>query len=208
MARAFADITFTESVKAAQLRYGSREQNRGFELAENPRNLLTETEAHFIQNRDSFYQATVGENGWPYVQHRGGPIGFLKVIDAQRIAYADYSGNRQYISVGNMNADSRVSLILMDYTHQRRLKLWGHAHVVHESDSPELFSAVIDQNYSARNERLVVIHIEAIEWNCPQHITPRFTEKEVRQFTQHLIDENTQLKEQLAAHQQRGHHHD
>ncbi|HNG58323.1 MAG TPA: pyridoxamine 5'-phosphate oxidase family protein, partial [Cellvibrionaceae bacterium] len=108
MARAFADITFTPSVKAAQSVYGSRENNRGFEEADDPRNSLTASEADFIQARDSFYQATVGENGWPYVQHRGGATGFVKVLDARTLGYADFRGNRQYISVGNLNADERI----------------------------------------------------------------------------------------------------
>lgn len=182
MSRAFADIAFTLSVKRAQLLYGSREHNRVFEQEDDPRSELTEEEIYFIQARDSFYQATVGENGWPYVQHRGGPSGFLKVIDPKTIGYADYRGNRQYISVGNINSASRVSLILMDYANRRRLKIWGCAYIIHEPDDPALFNRLEDVNYRARVERGVIIKIEALEWNCPQHITPRFTNNELSLF--------------------------
>lgn len=197
MARAFADITFTESVKAAQSLYGSRENNRGFELAEDPRNTLGAPEAEFIHARDSFYQATVGENGWPYVQHRGGAAGFIKVLDERTLGYADFRGNRQYISVGNINADERVSLIFMDYANQRRLKIWGRAKVVHESENPSLIAQLEDPSYRARIERAVVIHVEAYEWNCPQHITPRYTEAEIREYIAPLVAENEQLKSRL-----------
>ncbi len=203
MARAFADITFTESVKAAQSLYGSRENNRGFELAEDPRNTLGTGEAEFIHARDSFYQATVGENGWPYVQHRGGAVGFIKVLDERTLGYADFRGNRQYISVGNMNADDRISLIFMDYANQRRLKIWGRAKVVHESENPELIAQLEDPSYRARIERAVVIHVEAYEWNCPQHITRRFTEAEVRETLAPLIAENEQLKSRLVNRSER-----
>lgn len=197
MARAFADITFTNSVKAAQGLYGSRENNRGFELAEDPRNTLGAAETEFIHARDSFYQATVGENGWPYVQHRGGAAGFIKVLDERTLGYADFRGNRQYISVGNINSDDRISLIFMDYANQRRLKIWGRAKVVHENENPELIAQLEDPSYRARIERAVVIHVEAYEWNCPQHITRRFTEAEIRETFDPLIAENEQLKSRL-----------
>jgi len=201
MARAFADIAFTESVKAAQLNYGSREQNSFFEKAEDPRNTIGERESQFIQSRDSFYQATVGENGWPYVQHRGGPPGFLKVLDERSFGYADFRGNLQYISVGNINHDDRVSLILMDYLHRRRLKIWGHAQIVHGDDNPELMSKLQDKEYSAKVERGIIIHVEALEWNCPQHITQRFTEAEVKQAVAPLLAEIEELKSLLASYQ-------
>lgn len=197
MSRAFSDITFTPSVKETQERYGSREGNRNFELAEDPRNELTEAEIHFIQARDSFYQATVGENGWPYVQHRGGPIGFLKVLDTHTIGFADYRGNRQYLSVGNINADDRISMFLMDYPRRRRLKLWGRARIVHEHEQPEIIAALEDPDYRAHIERAIVIHIEAFDWNCPQHITPRFTEAEIRAQIEPILIENENLKAQL-----------
>lgn len=197
MPRAFSEITFTASVKATQEQYGTREGNRNFELADDPRNELTETEIQFIQARDSFYQATVAENGWPYVQHRGGPIGFLKVLDARTIGFADFRGNRQYLSVGNINADERISMILMDYPRRRRLKLWGRARIVHESAQPEIIAALEDPAYRARIERAIVITIEAFDWNCPQHITPRFSEDEIRAYAEPIIAENENLKAQL-----------
>lgn len=197
MPRAFADITFTPSVKAAQELYGSREANRGFELADNPRNELTEPEVQFIEARDSFYQATMGENGWPYVQHRGGPIGFLKVIDSRTIGFADFRGNRQYISVGNINADDRISLILMDYPSRHRLKIWGRARVVHEQDHPEIIAALENPEYRARIERAFLITVEAFEWNCPQHIVPRYTREQVEAMIEPLVTENENLKAQL-----------
>ena len=179
MASAFADITFTPSVKAAQSLYGSRESNRRFELSENAGNELSEREAEFIAERDSFYQATVSESGWPYVQHRGGSMGFLKVLNERTIGFADFRGNRQYLSVGNINADERISLILMDYPNRRRLKLWGRARIIHERDNPELIAQLEVPTYRAHIERGIIIHIEAIEWNCPQHITPRYSKAEV-----------------------------
>lgn len=196
MPRAFADISFTPSVKAAQSLYGSRDANTGFERAEDPRNTLTEPEMAFIRERDSVYMATVSETSWPYVQHRGGLAGFIKVLDERTIGFADFKGNRQYISVGNINADGRTSLILMDYPNRRRLKLWGHARIVHESEEPALIAAVEDPTYRARIERAIVIRIEAIEWNCPQHITPRFTEQEVDRFIAPILEENRVLKSQ------------
>lgn len=201
MASAFADISFTPSVKAAQSLYGSREVNRSFELSENAGNELGEREAEFISKRDSFYQATVSESGWPYVQHRGGPVGFLKVLNQRTIGFADFRGNRQYLSVGNLNADERISLILMDYPNRRRLKLWGRARIIHERDNPELIAQLEMPSYRGHIERGILIHIEAIDWNCPQHITPRYSKAEVEKITATLVAENhrlTALLEQLA----------
>lgn len=199
MPRAFADISFTDSVKTAQSLYGSRERNRRFEQEEDPRNSLGADEAKFVQERDSLFQATVGENGWPYVQHRGGAIGFVKVLDGRNIGYVDFRGNRQYISVGNLNADSRISLIFMDYANGRRLKIWGRASIVHENEDPALVASLKDPNYRAHVERAVTIHVEAYEWNCRQHITRRFAENEVRELNSILVAENQQLKGRLAA---------
>jgi len=138
MARAFARIAFTPKVQAAQTRMGSRDAYRAAELGAAEVVELSPHEIEFIGARDSFYQGTVGENGWPYVQHRGGPAGFLKVLGPQTIGYADFSGNRQYISVGNLDGDDRVSLFLMDYPGQRRLKIWGRARLIDEDAEPAL----------------------------------------------------------------------
>lgn len=205
MPNAFATISFTDSVKAAQTRYGSRENNQHFELSDNPHNEIGAFEKEFIEARDSFYMATISENGWPYVQHRGGPVGFMQVLDARTIGFADFKGNRQYISVGNLNANSRTSLILMDYPNRRRLKLWGTTRIIHETEEPELIKRLEIPSYKGRVERGIVITIEAIEWNCPQHITPRYSETEVDHVLQPLLEENKQLREQLLTLQESRH---
>lgn len=199
MPRAFAAISFTDSVKAAQTRYRSRAGNQGFEHAEHPHSELTEREAAFIQARDSFYQATVSESGWPYVQHRGGPAGFLKVLDNTTLAYADFRGNQQYLSVGNLLAGQKISLILMDYRQKRRLKIWGHARIVHEDEAPDLIAKLEDPAYRAHIERAIVITVLAWDWNCPQHITRRYSDVELEQNIGPLQTELNALKAQLQA---------
>ncbi len=179
MARAFANISFTDSVKKAQSQYGSRESNAGFEQAEEERSELTLREAEFIGQRDSFYQATVSETGWPYVQHRGGPAGFIKVIDENTLGYADFRGNRQYLSVGNLNANNQISIIMMDYPNRRRLKIWGRVEIVHADEFPDIIAQLEIPGYRARVERGILIKVEAWDWNCPQHITPRYSEAEI-----------------------------
>lgn len=184
----FAPIAFTSKVRAVQTQMGSRQAYQAMEADEPAVAHLTPLEMEFIGWRDSFYQATVGENGWPYVQHRGGPPGFLKALDAHTLGYADFSGNRQYISVGNLLGDDRVCLFLMDYPQQRRLKIWGRARIIDERAEPELVARLETPDYRARVERGVVISIEAYDWNCPKHITPRYTETEL----QAIIGELTQ----------------
>ncbi|MBT5111186.1 MAG: pyridoxamine 5'-phosphate oxidase [Rhodospirillaceae bacterium] len=179
MARKFADITFTPAVRAAQTRYGSRDKNERFEQGKVSGDVLGAMETAFIQARDGFYQATANEDGWPYVQFRGGPIGFLKVLDERTIGYADFRGNIQYLSVGNLAANDRVALILMDYANQRRLKIWARARIVHQEDDPEMLARLEDPNYRAPVERAVVMTVEAVDWNCPKHITARFTDDEI-----------------------------
>lgn len=191
MARAFAKIAFTPKVQAAQARMGSRSAYRSIELGETEPAGLGRYEIGFIEERDSSYQGTVGENGWPYVQHRGGPAGFLKVLDPQTIGYADFSGNRQYISVGNLEGDERVSLFLMDYPGQRRLKIWGRARLIDEDSEPALIARLESPSYRAPVERGVVITVEAFDWNCPKHITPRFTEAQVKELFSHWQSESS-----------------
>lgn len=178
MPRAFAEIAYTPSVRAAQQRYGSRQANAGFDSDPVRRDSIGERELEFIPGRDSFFMASVGENGWPYVQHRGGPKGFLKILDEHTLGFADFSGNRQYISAGNVSHDDRVVLFLIDYPQRRRLKIWGRARIVHEDDEPELVARLEVPSYRARIERAYLIHVEALDFNCPQHITPRYTEEE------------------------------
>ena len=199
MSRAFADIAFTPSVKAAQTRYGSREANRGFEMAPDKRDHLEARDTEFIMKRDSFYQSTVSEHGWPYVQHRGGPEGFLKIIDTKTLAYADFSGNAQYLSVGNLCANDKIALILVDYANRRRLKIWGRAKIVHEHEQADLFKKLADPLYQAPIERAVVITVEALEFNCPKHIKPRYNEQEVQEYVGELTGQVKRLKQQLGA---------
>jgi ferredoxin-NADP reductase/predicted pyridoxine 5'-phosphate oxidase superfamily flavin-nucleotide-binding protein len=194
MPKKFAEITFTQSVKSAQARYGSRDVNKRFELAEDPGDTLGPAEIAFIEERDSFYQATTNEDGWPYVQHRGGPPGFLKVLDEQTIGYADFRGNIQYLSVGNLSDNDRISMILMDYPNRRRLKIWARARLVHDDEDPDLIARLEVPTYRARVERGVVLTIEAIEWNCPQHITPRFTETDIDDVVTPLLGRIAELE--------------
>jgi ferredoxin-NADP reductase/predicted pyridoxine 5'-phosphate oxidase superfamily flavin-nucleotide-binding protein len=195
MGRAFAEIAFTPSVRAAQSLYGSRDANRQLELAADRQDELGEFEREFIEQLDGFYQATVSETGWPYVQFRGGPRGFLKVIDGRTIAFADFRGNVQYLSVGNIHADGRVALFLLDHAHRRRLKIWGTARIVHAADQPELLAKLVMPGYRARVERAIVVTVLAYDWNCPQHITPRYTEAEIRSLVAPMAAELTALRQ-------------
>jgi ferredoxin-NADP reductase/predicted pyridoxine 5'-phosphate oxidase superfamily flavin-nucleotide-binding protein len=179
MARSFADIAFTPAVRDFQGRMGSRRNYAALDDLPPGGATLGEREAEFIAARDGFYQASVGEGGWPYVQFRGGPAGFLRVLDERTLGYADFRGNVQYISAGNIASDGRVSLILMDYAERRRLKIWGRARLVDAAADPALLARLEVPSYRARVERAVVIDVEAFDWNCPQHITPRFTEEEI-----------------------------
>lgn len=198
MARAFAEIAFTDSVKAAQSRHGSRRAYEKFELDNVERgDRLTERETRFLADCDSFYMASVSETGWPYVQHRGGPKGFLKVLDDKTVAFADFRGNKQYISVGNLSVNDRVALFIIDYPNQTRLKLWARARLVNQKEEPELIARLHDPEYDARVERAIVLTVDAFDWNCPQHITRRFTEAEVKQMVAPLIEENQRLKAKL-----------
>jgi predicted pyridoxine 5'-phosphate oxidase superfamily flavin-nucleotide-binding protein len=179
MSRAFADIAFTPAVRAMQTRMGSRAAYARLDGDVDRRDALTANEIEFIAERDSFYLATVSETGWPYVQHKGGPAGFLKVLDQRTVGYADYRGNVQYVSDGNLAGNDRVSLILMDYAYSRRLKILGRARIVEAADDPALMARLQDPDYRAPVERAVVITVEAWDWNCPKHITPRFTVAEI-----------------------------
>lgn len=179
MAHQFAEIMFTDGVKAAQEEFKSREHNERFAEVGGPNDELTEAETGFIATRDSFYLATVNEDGWPYVQHRGGPRGFLKVVGPNRLAYADFRGNTQLVSVGNVSTNDRVSLILMDYPNRQRLKILGYMRVENARDIPaEDLAAVKPPKYRGLVERVVYIDVVAYDWNCPQHITRRYTQAE------------------------------
>jgi len=199
MTHRFADIAFTDAVKAAQARYGTREQVARMAQHGGPNDRLGAREIEFIAARDSFYLATVSETGWPYLQHRGGPAGFLKAVDARTLAFADFGGNRQFVSVGNAMRNDRVSLFLMDYANRRRLKLLGHLAMVDFADAPPALAAQAAlPGYAAKIERLAVIRVKAFDWNCPQHITPRRSETEWRSAAQPLLDRIATLERALA----------
>lgn len=178
MTRNFMNRLFTDSVKAAQTEYGTRESQARHDGGELGRDQLTQAEANFIASRDGFYMATVNEEGWPYLQFRGGQPGFLKVIDGLTLGYADFRGNRQLISMGNLRQNEKTALFLMDYPSQSRLKLMVEAQVLNASERPDLLPLLQDPEYNAPIERFVILHVVAYDWNCPKHITPRFTEAE------------------------------
>lgn len=197
MGHRFAELAFTPAVKAAQERLGSRAAYRRLEEGEGPHHdRLGPAEAAFLAARDSFYLATVSETGWPYVQHRGGPPGFLKVLDERTLGFADFRGNRQYVSLGNLARDDRVALILVDYPNRRRLKLLGRARPTEE---PVVLARLEPPGYPARVERGFLVAVEAFDWNCPQHITPRFTAAEIAAAVAPLRARIAELEAALAA---------
>jgi uncharacterized protein len=177
----FGSLVFTPLVKKMQERYGSRRQYERMENFGALQDRLTEFEVEFIGQRDSFYWATIGATGWPYVQHRGGPKGFLKVIDERTLAFADLRGNKQYISTGNLQSDSRVAIIMVDYPRQARLKILGRVEILEAGQAGELLPSVHMVEEKTPIERVFVIHVEAYDWNCPQHITPRYSVEELRE---------------------------
>ena len=197
MSYGFLDIAITPSVRAVQADMGADvwtdfKGHREFDR-------FRAEETAFIAQRDSFYMASVSETGWPYVQHRGGPRGFLKVVDDRTLAFADYRGNRQYISTGNLKADGRVSLILMDYAQRARLKIYAHAEIIAPDADPALAALVTVPGYKAKMERIYRLKLQAFDWNCPQHITPRFTEEEVAAAVQPLRERLEALEAENAA---------
>lgn len=202
MPRAFSRLTFTPAVQAHQNRQGSAAAYSKF-IADGPEqgHRIGPSEKAFIEARDGFYQATVSETEWPYVQYRGGPVGFLRVLDDQTIGYADLIGNKQYISRGNLDGNDRIAMILMDYANQRRLKILGR---VSFNEGAEAAADLLPEHAETQAERAAIIHVEALDWNCPSHITPRFTEVELRPHLNtlgrqlaELQAENERLKAEL-----------
>ena len=177
MGHKFSEIAFTPSVKALQAQDGSRRSYARLEVGQDHHDQIGPAEAQFIAARDSFYMASTSETGWPYIQHRGGPKGFLQVVNSKELGFADLSGNRQFITRGNLMGDDRVSLFLMDYPNRSRLKIFGRARV---SEDPELITKLTMPAYGAKVERAVLITLEAFDWNCPKHITPRYTVEELQ----------------------------
>lgn len=198
MANSYHSIAFTEAVKGIQAEQGSRHVYAKQEARADQNGHLTEREAAFIAARDNVYMATINETGWPYIQHRGGPSGFMRVLDEETLGFADFSGNRQYISLGNILKDDRVSLFFMDYGNRARLKLFGRAQPVDPGDTETLKRLALP-DYKARVERGIIIKVEAFDWNCPQHITPRLTEAEVIEAIKPLRHRIAALEAELAA---------
>jgi hypothetical protein len=189
-------------MRALQEKHGSRRQYARMEDVATPDRLGSD-EQQYIAERDTFYMASVTENGWPYVQHRGGPPGFVKVLDPTTLAFADFRGNKQYISAGNMATDNRVALILMDYPSQSRLKILGRAEIVQPDSEPERFlqlmKRVRDPEYKAQIESVMVIHVEAYDWNCQQHIVPRYTVEQVQRGIAPLEKRIEELEQENAS---------
>ena len=202
MSHAFADIAFTPAVKAAQARDGSRAgYARAFERddGEVTHREIGPDEAAFLAEQRSFVMATVSETGWPYVQHRGGPKGFLKVLGERRIAFADFAGNRQLISVGNAACNDRVALILVDYAHRVRLKLLGHLSVQALEPGSTLAEQLLTPGYTAKAQRAMVITVEGFDWNCPQHIPLRIDAEDVQAALDARDARIAELEHMLAA---------
>jgi uncharacterized protein len=210
MGRRFAELAFTPAVKEQQTLHGSRSQYHRVETSGNPGATLGPAERDFIGRRDGFYMASVSETGWPYIQFRGGPKGFLHVLDEGTLGFADLRGNMQYISTGNLLHDDRVALFLMDYAHQTRLKILGHVEIFENTpEAKEWIDRLYVEEKDARPERAVLIHVEAYDWNCPQHITPRFTQEEletalgpIRRHIALLEEENKRLREERVSQKQ------
>lgn len=201
----YASLAFTDPIKDMQEKLGSRKsyarlENRSYVEG------LTENEIAFIADRDSFYMATIGENGYPYIQHRGGPKGFIKVLDANSVGIIDYKGNAQYISVGNIITHNQVALIMVDYPTRTRLKLYAQARIVELKDDPALYAKLDMGGDEIRPERMMVFDIDAYDWNCHQHITPRYSIEEINKafaaqskYISQLEAELKKLKEQPGA---------
>lgn len=178
MAKNFAALAFTGAVKEMQEKMGSRKSYARMER-ETYIDGLTENEIDFISQQNSFYIASMGENNFPYIQHRGGPKGFVKVLDERRIGFIDFKGNMQYISVGNIATNNNVALIMVDYPSRTRLKILAKAAIVELKDDPALYESLDLSEYKFKPERMMVLYVEAYDWNCPQHITPRYTVEDI-----------------------------
>jgi predicted pyridoxine 5'-phosphate oxidase superfamily flavin-nucleotide-binding protein len=196
MANKYMQLVLTPAVQRAQDKYFGKHQ-----VVENApeTDALTLDEVSFITSRDSFYMATVSETCWPYVQHRGGPVGFVKVLGPNLIGFADFKGNCQLLSTGNLGINDRVSIFMMDYPHRTRLKLLGHARVLDAREHPELVDQLGAELLRKKVERFFLIQVISYDWNCPQSITPRFTAAQVENFTAPLKARIAELEAQLAA---------
>ena len=195
MAGRYLENHFTPQVLDAQKRYYGHSR---LVPSQPERDLLTAEETDFIAQRDGFYLTTISSNGWPYIQHRGGPPGFLKVIAPNVLAFADYPGNRQMLSTGNLDGNDRVALFLMDYPRRERLKIMGHAKVLDARDHPDLAAQLVKPAEVKSVERIFRVEVVSFDWNCAKYITPRYTEDEVRKATKPLLERIAELEEKLA----------
>ena len=194
MATKYLDLTFTDAVCRAQTQYyGSAGKIAGA----SERDPLGPAETEFIAARDSFYLGSISESGWPYIQHRGGPQGFLRVINEKTLAFADYKGNRQLLTTGNVSVNDRVALFLMDYKNRERLKILGHARVEDARAHPELVAQLADSKMRSSVERLVFIDVVSFDWNCPKYITPRYSAEEVEELAGPLKRRIAELEAKL-----------
>lgn len=207
MAHRYLELAMTPAAKRLQEIDGSREAYARSEGGEEAYHFLGEREASFIAQRDSFYIASVSETGWPYIQHRGGPRGFLRVLDEETLGFLDFRGNRQFLTAGNLLGESRVALFLVDYPGRRRLKLLGRARMRPVAEDPACAEALALPGYMAVAERITTITVEAFDWNCPQHITPRFTETEIAETVTPLHARIAELEAALAGQSTLDHPH-
>jgi predicted pyridoxine 5'-phosphate oxidase superfamily flavin-nucleotide-binding protein len=200
MGRRFQELAFTPLVKIHQQEHDSRRQYGRMEQNAPLGDTLGSAEQDFIQRRDSFYMASVSETGWPYVQHRGGPKGVVRIIDPGLMGFADLRGNKQYVSLGNLEHDPRVALFFMDYPNQTRLKILGRVEVhEHDEQAPALMESFRPVDKSDIIERVILIHVEAFDWNCPQHITPRYTMEELEELLAPVREKLAELEAENAA---------
>lgn len=196
MALKYLELAMTEAVRRAQNRYYGRAMTIAGAPEHDP---LSQDEAEFITARDSFYLGSISETGWPYIQHRGGPRGFLRVVNEKTLAFADYKGNRQLLTTGNVSVNNRVALFLMDYQNRARLKILGHARVEDARAHPELLAELADQTMQLAVERLVFIDVVSFDWNCPKYITPRYSIEEVEELAESLRTRIAELESELRA---------
>jgi predicted pyridoxine 5'-phosphate oxidase superfamily flavin-nucleotide-binding protein len=196
MPNRFKQTVSTPAVLAAQEHYYGRAAQPGPAPDHDP---LTDDERAFIAERDSFYLGTISASGWPYIQHRGGPRGFLRTLDAQTLVFADFGGNRQMLSTGNLATNDRVTLFLMDYPRRERLKILGHARVLDAREHPELIPQVLPPGFKpGQVERIFIIDVLSYDWNCSQFITPRYTAEEVETAVAPLRRRIAELEKKLA----------
>lgn len=201
----YAQIAFTDAVKGFQERYGSRAgyaRQQEFKYTDG----FTESEEDFISQQDNFYLSTISESGYPYIQFRGGPKGFLKVLDHETLGFIDFGGNKQYISAGNLVTHNKVALFLLDQAAKARLKIFAEASILEIENNTELYDKLNLPDYKFKPEKIIILKVKAYDWNCPQHITPRYTLEDIQhefaaqhEYINKLRAENQALKAQLAS---------